>query len=186
MNRISCNFSSLAVSGQCCSGKSTLCKTLSKKLNWAHVDVGSEFRKIAQTKGIVIERFGSITDELLRQVDDQIRQRIQTEVNMIWDGRLTCYLAHSNNRIFKLYCIADLDVRAERCACRDKIPFEEAERKVLARDKEEADVFRRLYGFSNPYNPEWVNLQLNTSSKSSEGLASIVMKALHLPRTHTT
>lgn len=184
MNKIRADFSSLAVSGQCCSGKSTLCRVLSKKLNWTHVDVGNEFRKIAKTKGIGIEKFGSIPEKLLRQVDDQIRQRIQTEVNTIWDGRLTCYLAHENMRIFKIYCVADLDVRAERCASRDKMPFEEAKRKVLTRDIEEADVFKRLYGFSNPYNTEWVNLRLDTSYKSSKELASIVIRALRMPCTH--
>lgn len=184
MNKIRGDFSSLAVSGQCCSGKSTLCRILSKKLNWTLVDVGNEFRKIAKTKGIGIEKFGSIPDKLLRQVDNQIRQRIHTEVNTIWDGRLTCYLAHENKRIFKIYCVADLDVRADRCASRDKMPLEEVKRKVLMRDIEEADVFKRLYGFSNPYSPKWVNLRLDTSDKSPEELARIAIRALRMPCSH--
>lgn len=178
------NFCSLAISGQCCSGKSTLCKVLSQKLNWTHVDVGNEFRTIAKSKGLEIERFGSVSDKLLCQIDDQMRQRIQTEEKTIWDGRLTCYLAHSNRKVFKVYCVADLDIRADRCANRDKMTFEKAKRKVLVRDNEEANVFRRLYGFSNPFNIEWVNLKLNASSKSSEELASIVIKALNKTHTH--
>lgn len=182
MSKVLNDYFSLAVSGQCCSGKSTLCKILSRKLKWTHVDVGNEFRKLAKIRGIGIEKFGSIGDKLLRQIDDQICQRIQTEANTIWDGRLTCYLAHNNTKIFKVYCIADLNVRSKRCASRDTIPFKKAKSKVLARDIEEADVFERLYGFSNPYNTKWVNLRLNTSFNSPEELANIVMRALCTPR----
>ncbi len=171
-------FSSLSVSGQCCSGKSTLCKILSKKLNWAHVNVGNEYRKIARLKGLEIEKFGSIPDILLRQIDDQIHQRIQTETNIIWDGRLACYLARDNMKIFKVYCLADLDIRAERAANRDKMPLEKAKRKVLTRDVEEANVFKRLYNISTQYNLKWVDLRLNTSSNSPEELANIIIRAL--------
>jgi len=178
MTEMNGDFSSLAVSGQCYAGKSTLCRILSMKLNWAHVNVGNEYRKVAKLKGLQIEKFGSIPDTLLRQIDDQIRQRIQTKGNIIWDGRLACYLARDNTKVFKIYCVADLDVRAERSANRDKMPFEEAKRKVLTRDVEEADVFKRLYGIANPYNPRWVNLRLDTSFNSPEALANVVIRAL--------
>jgi len=172
------DFHSLAVSGECSSGKSTLCRILSQRLNWAHVDVGNEFRRIAKLRGLKVEEFGSIPDPLLRQIDDHIQHRIKTEVNTIWDGRLTCYLARNSMKIFKVYCVATLNVRAERSANRNKISFKEARISVLARDIEEADVFKRLYGISNPYDPEWVNLWLDTSAKSPEELAVMILLSL--------
>ena len=173
-----CIFHSLAVSGECSSGKSTLCRILSQRLNWKHVDVGNEFRKISELRGLKIEKFGSIPDPLLLEIDDRIQHDIKTEVNVVWDGRLTCYLARHIPKIFKVYCVAELDVRAERSASRNKISFEEARRNVLVRDTEEAGVFKRLYGISNPYNPEWVSLWLDTSAKSPEELADIVLLSL--------
>ena len=172
------NFYSLAVSGECSSGKSTLCEILSRRLNWKHVDVGNEFRKICEHRGLKIEEFGSIPDPLLRQIDDQIQHRIKTKVNIVWDGRLTCYLARNITKIFKVYCMADPNIRAERSASRNKISLREARGNVFARDSEEMDVFKRLYGFSNPYNKKWINLLLDTSYKSSEELADIVLRAL--------
>jgi len=171
-------FSSLAVSGQCCAGKSTLCRILSKKLKWKHVDVGSEFRKIAKLQGLRIEEFGSIPDEILRNIDDQICHGIETKEYTIWDGRLTCYLARDKTMVFKVYCTANLDIRANRAANRDNISIEEAKKNVLARDAEEARVFKRLYGFSDPYDPKWANLYLDTSSDSPEELANIVIQML--------
>ncbi len=172
------SFSSFAVSGQCSSGKSTLCRVLSRKLNWPHVDIGNEFRRAARSKGLEIEKFGSVSDKLLREIDDKMLVRIQSEEKMIWDGRLACYLARSSSKVFKVYCVADLDVRATRCGKRDRLAFEEARRRVLTRDNEEANVFRRLYGFSNPFDISWVNLKLDTSSKSSEELACTVVESL--------
>lgn len=171
-------FHSLAISGECSSGKSTLCRTLSQRLNWEHVDVGGEFRKICELRGLKIEEFGSIPDPLLRQIDDQIQRRIKTEVNMVWDGRLTCYLARNIMKIYKVYCLADLKVRAERLAGRDKAPLKEARRNVLARDAEEVDVFKRLYGILNPYSKKWVHLRLDTSRESPRELADTVLGAL--------
>lgn len=170
------NFHSIAVSGKCSSGKSTLCRILSHQLNWKHVDVGKEFRKISELRGLRIEQFGSIPDLLLRQIDDQIQRRIKTEVNVVWDGRLTCYLAHNLSKILKVCCVADLDVRAERFATREEISFEEATSRVLSRDTEEADVFKGLYDISDPYSRKWIDLRLDTSHSSPEDLASVVFR----------
>lgn len=172
-------YSSLAVSGLCCTGKSTICRTISSKLKWTHIDVGSEFRRIANSQGLRIEEFGSISDTELRYVDDQIKQRIESEEYRIWDGRLTCYLARANTKVLKVYCIADINVRVERCARRDSVPLEDAWKKVLARDIEEREVFDRLYGVSNPYSPAWVNLSLDTSSHSPEALTSFIVQELY-------
>jgi cytidylate kinase len=137
-----------------------------------------EFRRLSAIEDLKIEDFGSIPDASLRKVDEQIRQRIQNEVNKIWDGRLTCYLAHDNTRIFKIFCIATFGIRVERCANRDNISLEEANRKVEAHDIEESNVFKRLYGFSNPYNERWVDLQLDTSYASPEILVDKVKQIL--------
>lgn len=172
------NFHSLAVSGECSSGKSTLCRILSQRLNWKHVDVGNEFRKISELRGLKIEKFGSIPDPLLRQIDNQVKQRVETEENRIWDGRLVCFLARNCSNIFKVYCVANLDVRAQRSANRNRLSFQEAKSRVLARDNEEAKVFRRLYCLPHPYSRKWVNLRLDTSTDSPRELADEVVRAL--------
>jgi len=172
------HLTSLAVSGQCCSGKSTLCRILSKKLDWEHVDIGNEIRKLAELHGLDITCFGSIPDVLLRQIDKQIEDRIRTETKVIWDGRLACYLARDNVKAFKIYCIASLDVRAKRSARRDRTTFREAKTIVLRRDAEEARVFDRLYGLSNSFNPKWINLRVDTSSSSPEVLSNKIMNML--------
>jgi predicted cytidylate kinase len=171
----------LAVSGQCCSGKSTLCKILSEKLGWKHIDVGGEVKKLADLQGLSIERFGSIPEPLLRRIDEQIRQQIEIGANKIWDGRLSCYLARDSVKILRIYCKAPVKVRAKRCANRDMISFEDAKKKVITRDAEEVSVFKRLYNLSNLYNPAWVDLCLNTCNEPqalSEEVTRILLSFL--------
>jgi len=56
----------------------------------------------------------------------------------------------------------------------------ETRQKVLSRDVEEADVFKRLYGLSNLCDERWVNFRLDTSQNSPEELSKIVLQALFL------
>jgi len=71
------------------------------------------------------------------------------------------------------------------CALRDwhgetKFSLEEVKEKVLAGDKKETDVFKRLYGITDPYNKKWVNLCLDTSNNSPEELVDIALNAASL------
>lgn len=170
--------SSLAISGQCCSGKSTLCKILSGKLGWLHVDVGGEIRKLAREQGLQIEKFGLIPERSLLGIDALIKQQIIAYENRIWDGRLSCYLSRDNPRIFKAYCKAPFEVRIERCAIRDKLSLKEARKKIVIREKEETSVFKKLYDLSSPYSAGWVNLCLDTSLNTPQKLSERVIRAI--------
>jgi predicted cytidylate kinase len=162
------SFSSIAVSGQACSGKSTICSLLAQSLFWKHVNIGAEFRKLANIAGLEIEKFGSVPENQLRKVDQEITQRIRKEPQVIWDGRLACYLSRDINTVFKVYCTLPVEMRIKRLANREKITLSEARGKISDRDSEEKNVFERLYGLSNQFDPQWVNLQIDTSSSPDE------------------
>jgi len=172
------NLLSIAVSGQCSTGKSTLCKVLSKRLNWKYVDIGGEFKNVARRHGLRIEDFGAIPEDKLRKIDKQMQRRMKTETNTVWDSRLSCYLARKNRGVFKVYCRAGFEIRVERTANRDSISMDEAAQKVLARDREEIAVFTRLYGILDPCNEKWIDLIIDTSNNSPEELADRVIKAI--------
>ena len=88
VNEIYNKCHSLAISGECSSGKSSICKRLSQNLGWVHVNIGMEFRKLTSNEGLDIEQFGKIPNNLLRRVDRKILARMRSEINRIWDGRL--------------------------------------------------------------------------------------------------
>lgn len=170
----------IALSGQCSTGKSTLGRVLAEKLDLKYVDVGSEYKKITKNLSLKIENFGSIPEEQLRLIDDEFKKRMLNEHNIIWDSRLSCYLAQKNPEIFKIFCKADFLVRAQRTSQRDAISFEEAKQRIMDRDKEEMRVFKRLYGISDINNEKWIDLCIDTSIKSPEVLVDEILNKLCL------
>ena len=170
----------MAVSGSNSTGKTTLCKVLSMRLNWKHVTVGGEIRKLAEEFNFNIEEFGSLPDEILIEVDNRMRERMTTEKNTIWDSRLSCYLSKDFDKIFKVLCVANINVRTLRSSKRDKISVDDARKLIYKRESEESAVFKRLYGLSNPFNEKWMDLIIDTSYLTPEELAQKVITVLEL------
>ena len=80
------NITSFAISGQCSSGKSTLSLLLAKQLGWNYVNFGEVFKRLAIKYKLLIEKFGLISDTILRSVDIKNKERIKTEYNFVWDS----------------------------------------------------------------------------------------------------
>jgi len=60
---------------------------------------------------------------------------------------------------------------------KDYISLSEANQRILARDEEEKEVFRRLYSIFELQNMNWINLIIDTSFDSPETLALKVLEA---------
>ncbi|MGD0995466.1 MAG: cytidylate kinase family protein [Candidatus Bathyarchaeia archaeon] len=172
-------FSSVAVSGQSCSGKSTLCNLLANQLCWTHVDIGAEFRKLVINNRLEIEQFGHIPEDQLHKIDEQIAGRILTEPYRVWDGRLACYLSQQLKSVLRVYCTAPIEIRSQRLAKREKMSIQTAWAKIEKRDAEEQEVFERMYALSDPYNPKWIDLRVETLG-SPEALILPILNRLML------
>ena len=167
---------SIAVSGKCSTGKTTLCENIANIIHWKHIDIGSEFKRLSKEYNLTIEKFGSLPDAILRSIDDRLKERMNKEYGIIWDSRLSCYLAKDNPHIFKVYCYVDLKTRINRTMQRDNISFDEANIKINLRDKEELNVFRRLYNLDNFYSKKWINYKIDTSKDDPITLAKKVIE----------
>ena len=178
MAEIKTDFTAIAVSGESCTGKSTLSRTLAAKLSWTHFDIGAEFRRLSHLYQLEIEHFGSIPEIPLRLIDEQISKRILTETKTIWDGRLACYLSKDFANVLRIYCTAPIGIRHERLSTREKISLSDAKTRIENRDIEERDVFQRLYSLSNPYNPDWIHLKIE-SIESVELLTERILRILN-------
>ncbi|MCW4049904.1 MAG: cytidylate kinase family protein [Candidatus Bathyarchaeota archaeon] len=168
-------YNSIAISGLCCTGKSTLCQLLSDYLNYEHVDIGQEFKKMIKKSGLRIEQFGSLPDETLRNMDTQIIKRMRSETDIVWDSRLSCYLARNYPNIFKIFVHADMETRINRYISRNNISRADAEHLILKRENEEKTVFKRLYSIDDPYQSEWVDFSLDTSRNDPQELMEIIL-----------
>ena len=169
---------SIAVSGPNGTGKTTICTNLSRRLQWEHVNVGQEFRRLAEEFNLLIEDFGSVPDEILLQIDELMKNRMANETNTIWDGRLSCFLSRDRPDIFKILCTADFEIRASRTSIRDIIPLEEAKELIIAREDEEKNVFRRLYKLEDPFDLRWIDLVVDTSYNTPQELAEKIIATM--------
>lgn len=169
------NYDSIAISGLCCTGKSTLCQLLSDYLNYEHVDIGQEFKKMAKESGLGIEHFGSLPDAMLRSIDIKIMNRMLSDSSIIWDSRLSCYLAKNYSNIFKIFVYADFETRINRYILRNDISRADAKCIILKREKEEKSVFNRLYSIDDPYHSDWIDFSLDTSRGTPQELLATVL-----------
>ena len=172
-------ISSIAISGQACSGKTTLATLLAKDMRWNHVNVGQIFRDLVRDSGLLVEDFGSLDDASLRQVDEEMQLRMKTTFHCVWEGRLTAWLAKSLPHVMTIYCYADDTTRANRCAKRESLSLEDALGQISKRDEEERLVFKRLYDISSVQKEASFDLTIDTSSNSPHGLLEQVKRHLN-------
>ena len=142
----------ITISGKAGSGKSTVAKILSEKLNLKHYSIGDLMRAMAFEKGInllelnkIAERDKSIDFEL----DNKLKELGKAKNNFVVDGRLTAFfIPHADLRIF---LETDDEVRAERIL-RDKrqqeksASLKETIESIRKREASEKKRYQKYYG----------------------------------------
>ncbi|TKJ17744.1 cytidylate kinase [Candidatus Woesearchaeota archaeon B3_Woes] len=104
----------ITISGKPGSGKSTVSKIISKKLNLKHYSMGDFQRQIAKEKGLSINELGKLeeqSDEIDKLVEQKQIDLGKKEDNFIIDSRLGFYCIPNSIKIF-------LDVSLEESAKR--------------------------------------------------------------------
>lgn len=104
----------ITISGKLGSGKSTVAKLLSKKLNLKHYSTGDFMRQIAEEEGITLIELNKIAETehwVDKELDDRQIKIGKTEDNFIIDGRLAW---HFIPKSLKIYLDVSDDVAAKR------------------------------------------------------------------------
>jgi len=104
----------ITISGKAGSGKSTIAKLVSQRLNLRHYSTGDLYRQIAKEKGVSIIDLGKLAEKD-KSIDEQLDER-QKELgkkdNFVIDGRLSAFfIPHAKLRVFLK---AEDKVRADR------------------------------------------------------------------------
>jgi CMP/dCMP kinase len=105
----------ITVSGKAGSGKSTVAKTLGKRLGLRHYSVGDVMRKMASEREISLLDLNKLAEKdpsIDKELDDRLIRLGKTEDGFIIDGRLTAFfIPHAK---FRIFLSADAKTRAER------------------------------------------------------------------------
>jgi len=167
----------ITVGGLVGSGKSTLARMLAEKYGLEYVSIGEILRGMAAEKGISLLEMSKIA-ESDPNIDKELDRR-QAELasrDAIIDSRLGAFILKPD---FKIWLTVGLDTRAKRVASRDGIDFDEALKRVRAREASERKRYKAVYGYDLD-DLSIYDLVLNTEHFGIQEMFDICEKAVDL------
>jgi predicted cytidylate kinase len=170
----------ITISGNPGSGKSTVAELLEQKLGIRYIYSGMIFRELAENYNMTLEEFGKYCEEnsdIDKELDDR-QLEILKDGNVILEGRLAGWLAHSNNiSAFKVAIVADLDIRARRIVNREKGNVEKRKTEILERERSENARYKKYYNFDLK-DTSIYDIVIDSGDKSPEEIVEIIIQKL--------
>jgi predicted cytidylate kinase len=131
------------------SGKTTVARLLSEKLNLKLVLIGEVFRSLAKERGFSLSEFGEMAEKnhsIDRDLDERTVE-IAQQGNLILEGRLAGVMMYKHNiPAYKVWLDAKEEVRAQRIAGRDGGEVLDALQRIKERETSERKRYEEIYG----------------------------------------
>lgn len=171
----------ITVSGPIGSGKSTVARLIAKNTGFEYFSGGDMFRKRARDKGMSIEEFNVYAEkhpEIDREQDRIILEYLRGNDNIVFDSRLSGWLAHNNGvNAFKIFIKADLDRRVSRVIKREGGSPEQMQQLLVTREASERRRYLDFYSI-NIDSTEIYDLVIETDDLSASDVAELAIKAI--------
>ncbi len=162
------------------SGKTTVARKLSEKLEKELVVVGEIFRSLAKEKGYTLAEFGEIASNdhsIDRALDEKI-VKIAEKGDMILEGRLAgIMLTQHKIPAFKIWLDAEIEERARRITGRDGGDIKDVKNRIQKREQCEKERYREIYGVIYDDSTLY-DLVVDTSKLSAEEVVDLILDKL--------
>lgn len=166
----------IIISGPPGSGKTTVSRIISRRLDFPLVSGGDFFRALSKMYGMDLESFSVYAEknpEIDRRVDQYILERMMEDGNMVVDSRLAAWFAVRNNiSAYKVYLDASIEKRYERIKNRDPGTTIES---ILLRERSELKRYMEYYGI-NFRDLSIYDLVINTNEMSPDDVAEQILQ----------
>ncbi|RLG42472.1 MAG: hypothetical protein DRO01_01230 [Thermoproteota archaeon] len=169
-------------------GKSTLARRLAAHYGLAYVSGGNVLKKLIGGEEALRdpgwwEREGGKRAMELRKRDPSFDRRVDEELirlamekgDVVLDSWTMAYLLEADDKV-AIFLKADLGVRAERVARRDRTSVEEAKEAIIRKDAETKRLYLSLYGFRLGEDLSPFNLVLDTTRLSADETFDVVRR----------
>lgn len=142
----------ITISGKAGSGKSTVAKMLSERLNLSHYSIGDLMRAMAKEKKMSLLEFNRMAEKnksIDFELDSKLKKLGKAKDNLVVDGRLTAFFIP--NAEARVFLDANDKVRAERIL-KDRRQQEkskslkEAIGSIKKREESEKKRYKKYYG----------------------------------------
>ena len=171
----------ITISGKAGSGKSTVAKLLSEKLDLKHYSIGDLMRAIASEKGLSLLELNKIAEKdksIDFELDKKLKDLGRTKNNFVVDGRLAAFFIP--NAEVRIFLDADDKVRAQRIL-KDKRQQEksknlkEAISSIKKREESEKKRYQKYYGV-NYLNKRLYNHIIDTTKLTPNKVVGKIIK----------
>lgn len=162
-------YRNITVSGEIAAGTTTLALRLAQgKLGWEYINVGEWFRQYCRENNLPLEETGRQSDEVHRQMDEVVLDRLRREEKLVVEGWLAGFMAQDIPGALKVLLVAPMAVRVQRFVMREKVIQAEAKRLMRQRTEENLKKWRRMYGQADFWRPDAYDLVIDTGVNDKE------------------
>jgi cytidylate kinase len=176
----------ITINGKPGSGKSSIARMLSEKLELQYIDIGELRRRAAKKKGMTLEdynKWGETTFESDKDVDEY--QKNLAEDNIVVSGRTSFHFIPQS---LKIFLDVDLHEAAKRIFTDAKIhernetanisSIEDIERSLNERMRSDMARYEKYYGL-NVYDESQYDCIIDTTGISLDGVFNKVMEFIN-------
>jgi len=171
----------ITISGPPGSGKTTVCRGLSERLDMKAVVFGEFFRSLAKEKGMTLAEFGSFAEKdpsIDRMIDDMILDAAIKNQDIILESRLAAHMLTQNNiPAFRIYLWASPEIRIKRVGIRDGESLGDVRRHTIERESSEAKRYKKYYGIDIE-DLSVYDLILDTDNLSADEVIEYIIKKI--------
>jgi predicted cytidylate kinase len=171
-------FKNVAISGDIGTGKSTLARLLSEKLDWEYISAGNYFREWYAGQGMDVSKVYGIPEEEDRKMEADFKKEMAEKSGVVFESRLAGWLAKDYAETLKVLCTVEDSEAYKRVAKRDSVTEEEAKNLSVQRAKDLVDKFNKLYGVSDFLDPKYFDLVIDTTKLKPEEVLQKVLEKL--------
>ena len=171
----------ISLAGDLASGKGTVSKILSEKLNYGIYRNGEYFRKLAKEMGMDVTSFNKYVEnhtEIDRQIEKSAADYAKEHDNFIIDARLGWYAVPES---FKVYLRVDIDEAARRAfydesrkSTENHATIEEQKEDMILRFKLENERYYKIYNVRKDDMNNY-DLVIDTTNKKPEEVAEEII-----------
>lgn len=172
------NYKNIAISGEIGTGTTTLSTKLSKELDWNHLNTGEYFRRWHQEHNINLEDTKKIPPNLDRKVDMDFQKLMREGEGIVFEARLSGWLAKDYRDVLKVLLICDFNSAMERVSKREGKGIEEVKIENSKRSKALLEKFKDLYGIENYLDPKYFDLVIDTTNLNQDQVLESVLEKL--------
>jgi cytidylate kinase len=179
---------SIIISGMPAVGKTTTANILAKTLGFKVIGGGDILKEMARDRGynptdeswwdtkdgIAFLREREVNPEFDKEADRRLLQKIK-QGNII----VTSYTAPWISKLgFKVWLEGSIEKRTERMAKRDKISIAESKARIAIRDKENYELYKRLYGIEFGIDKKPFDIVVSTDNMTAEEVANTILEKM--------